>query len=964
MTTPDTTQSFNMEQINTNALGTSCSSKENKPTVCLVDGSGYIFRAFYALPPMTRPDGTPVGAVYGFINMLMALVRESGCDHIVVIFDAARRNFRNDIYPAYKANRSETPPELVPQFPLIRQATEAFNVPWIEMEGYEADDLIATYARIAEGKGWDARIISGDKDLMQLMRKGVSLYDPMKRKQLTEEDVKNKFGVTPDKVVDVQALMGDSTDNVPGASGIGPKTAAELINQFGSLDNLLQNLSNVPQPKRREGLIRDTEQILISKKLVMLDDHAPVNKDLSTFKVPLPDYDKILTFLEDNNFKSLIERTKNWAKKQEQGTNWDGRYFKPTSTAQTSNSSPLPNIPQKVVYELVQTTEDLEKWIARIKDKKTVAIDTETNSLNPFNAKLVGFSLSCEPGHACYVPLRHGGDEKGDENATDLFAFNAVHRPKQISVKQALDLLRPILVDPSILKIGHNIKYDMHIFASEYGKDLIISPVQDTMLMSYTLYGTTHGHSMDELAERYLHHNTIKYTDVCGKGRGQISFDAVELDVAREYAAEDADITLRLFNFFKMQMTDPVTLKVYNDIDSPLIPILFEMEQKGIMVDKEQLNDLNNYFITELDRLTAEIYALADEEFNINSPAQLGVILFEKLKLDGGKRGTKGAWTTDVKVLEKLADEGSELAVKVLEYRSYAKLKSTYVDALLTLLEPSHKRIHTSFSLTVTNTGRLASSDPNLQNIPIRTQAGKEIRKAFIARPGYKLLAADYSQIELRLMANVADVKLLKEALLSKSDIHASTASQVFGIPLEQIDADTRRKAKAINFGIMYGISAFGLANQLKISRTEAKSYIDAYFSKYPEMRTFMEQTVIFAHEHGYVVTPYGRKCFINGINDKSMRGFAERAAINAPIQGGAADIIKMAMQKVQKEIKASNLDMNLLLQVHDELVFEVADKDIEAAKVLVKQAMESVTHLDVPMTVDVGVGQNWKDAH
>lgn len=930
-------------------------------TICLVDGSGYIFRAFYALPAMTRSDGTPVGAVYGFINMLMNLVRESGCDHIVVVFDAKRHNFRNEIFADYKANRGETPPELVPQFPLIRQATEAFNIPWVEMEGYEADDLIATYARIAAEKGWNARIISADKDLMQLMNDKVSLYDPLKRKQLTEEDVKEKFGVTPDKVVDVQALMGDSIDNIPGATGIGPKTAAELINRFGSLDKLLQNLSDITQPKRREGLIRDTKQILVSKQLVTLDSHAPVNEDLTVFKTPVPDYDKILNFLQEQGFKSLIERSKNWTRKQTDGLQPPSTFFNEIKTSKTLSTIETPTT---VTYELVQDEEHLKKWIERIYQKKIVAVDTETTSLDVMRAKMVGFSLCCEMGHACYVPLRHGGDEDEKSNGTDLFSF-AADRPKQLSVKKALTLLKPILEDKSIIKVGHNIKYDMHIFGHEYGTDFMVAPIEDTMLMSYTLYGTTHGHGMDELAKLYLHHDTIKYIDVCGKGRKQLCFDQVELDVAKDYAAEDADITMRLFQFFKPQLDEDKSLKkVYTDIDLPLIPILFKMEQAGILVDRDQLNNLNVYFIKEIERLTKEIHVLANEEFNLNSPAQLGVILFEKMGLEGGKKGTSGAWLTDMKVLEKLAEEGIELAQKVLEYRSFSKLKTTYVDALLALIQPPHERVHTSFILTGTNTGRLASSDPNLQNIPIRTEAGKEIRKAFIAKEGYKLVSADYSQIELRLIANLGNVKLLKEALLSGEDVHAATASQVFGIPLPEIDADTRRKAKAINFGIMYGQSAFGLAAVLNISRTEARQYIDAYFEKYPEMKQYMEQTIMFAHEHGYVLTPYGRKCFINGINEKGMRGFAERAAINAPLQGGAADIIKMAMVKVAKDLKSTELDATLLLQVHDELIFEVADKDVEAAKVIIKNAMENVVKLDVPLIAEVGVGHNWKDAH
>ena len=914
-------------------------------TICLVDGSGYIFRAFYALPPMTRGDGTPVNAVYGYVNMLMNLIKENACEHIVVVFDAKRKNFRNDIFTAYKENRKETPPELVPQFPLIRAATEAFNIPWIEMEGYEADDLIATYARIATEKGWHARIISGDKDLMQLMTPTVSLYDPLKRKQLTNEDVIAKFGVGPDKVIDVQSLMGDSTDNIPGAGGIGPKTAAELINTFGSLENLLNNLEKIPQPKRREGLIRDKEQVLISQKLVSLDKYAPVNENLSVFEVKQPNYETIVSFLSQNDFKSLIDKTKAWAATQ--GYRIEG------------NSE---NKPIQAQYECIQTIDELKKWIDNIKKHKAVAIDTETNSLNPFKADLVGFSLSYEIGKACYVPLRHGGEETGEQ--ADLFNFSAINRPKQIPVKTAMDLLKPILEDDHILKIGHNIKYDMHILSREIGANFKIAPIQDTMLMSYALNGTKHGHGMDELAATYLNHTTIKYRDICGTGRAQITFDQAELEGATKYAAEDADITLRLYQVFEPQLTHSEEDNILKKFDLPLIQILFDMERCGIMIDKDQLNRLNVYFDTQLADLTHKIYELAGEEFNINSPAQLGVILFEKMGASEGKKGSNGAWKTDIKILEKLSENGNELAQKVIDYRSFSKLKSTYVDALLTLLYPNHKRVHTSFSLTSTSTGRLASSDPNLQNIPIRSEAGKEIRQAFIAKEGYKLICADYSQIELRLMADVADVKLLRQALINNEDIHALTASQVFGIPLNEIDADTRRRAKAINFGIVYGISAFGLSNQLGISRSEAKQYIDAYFDKYPEIKTYMDKTIAFAHEHEYVETPFGRKCYVYGINDKGLRSFAERAAINAPIQGGAADIIKLAMKKVVRELNQSHLDASLLLQVHDELIFEVADSDVEQASTLIKNAMETVVDLSVPLIVEVGVGNNWKEAH
>ncbi|MBO7258268.1 MAG: DNA polymerase I, partial [Alphaproteobacteria bacterium] len=866
-------------------------------TICLVDGSGYIFRAFYALPPMTRGDGTPINAVYGYVNMLMNLIKENACEHIVVVFDAKRKNFRNDIFSAYKENRKETPPELVPQFPLIRAATEAFNIPWIEMEGYEADDLIATYARIASEKGWHTRIISGDKDLMQLMTPMVSLYDPLKRKQLTNDDVVAKFGVQPDKVIDVQSLMGDSTDNIPGANGIGPKTAAELINTFGDLQTLLDNLDKIPQPKRREGLIRDKEQILISQKLVSLDKYAPVNEDLSVFEVKHPNYEKIVSFLAENDFKSLIDKTKAWAATQGY------------RIGETSSTKPIP-----VQYDCIQTVEELKKWIENIKKQKAVAIDTETNSLNPFEADLVGFSLSYEIGKACYVPLRHGGEET--QEPMDLFNFATSNRPQQIPVKTAMELLKSILEDENILKIGHNIKYDMHILSREIGSTFKITPIQDTMLMSYSLNGTKHGHGMDELAQTYLNHTTIKYRDICGTGRAQITFDQAELADATRYAAEDADITLRLYQTFEPLLTHSDEDKILKRFDLPLIQILFDMERRGIMIDKDQLNRLNVYFDTQINALTHQIYELAGEEFNINSPAQLGVILFEKMGASGGKKGANGAWKTDIKILEKLSEDGNELAKKIIEYRSFSKLKSTYVDALLTLLYPNHKRIHTSFSLTSTSTGRLASSDPNLQNIPIRSEAGKEIRQAFIAKDGYKLICADYSQIELRLMADVANVKLLREALINNEDIHALTASQVFGIPLNEIDSDTRRRAKAINFGIVYGISPFSLSQDIGVSVSEAKAYMESYFTKFSGVRRYMTDVVENARESGFVETVYHRRRALPELKSSNfnMRSFGERVALNMPIQGTAADIMKLAMLRAWEALRKELPEAKLVL--------------------------------------------------
>ena len=911
---------------------------DGNKTLCLIDGSGYIFRAFYALPAMTRDDGTPVNAVYGFCNMLMNLALDNPCSYMVVVFDAKRKNFRNDIYPAYKETRKETPPELIPQMPLIRAATRAFNIPAIEMEGFEADDLIATYARLAAAQGFAVKVISADKDLMQLIRPQVSLYDPMKKKEITEADVRDKFGVGPDKVIDVQALMGDTSDNIPGASGIGPKTAGELINTFGSLDNLLQRLNEIPQPKRREGLMRDKEQILLSRRLVTLDAHAPVEENLEIFLCRAPDLDTIERFMEQNQFKSLIPKIQAWQDKR--------------SRVITRSDRP----------EFICVTDEktLKEIINRIIQKQYVAIDTETNSLIKNTAQLVGFSLCCDADKAYYIPLRHG--KLNAPEATDLFSAAQDNAPHQISAHSAMALLRPVLENKSILKIGHNIKFDMHILTNET-PDVVFESVADTMVMSYDLDGSKHGHGLDELAEIFLGRKMISYADVCGSGKNKITFDQVPLDKATDYAAEDAWATFRLYQKLNQAMERSPVARIYHEVDLPLVPILFQMERRGILVDQVHLKKLGGLFAEKLDDLTRAIHSLAQQEFNINSPAQLGVILFEKMGMSGGKRGSNGAWVTDVDALEALAESGSEIAARVLEYRTISKLKNTYVESLLNFARDD-PRIHTSFSITGTNTGRLASSDPNLQNIPIRTDLGKEIRRAFVAPRGYQLMSADYSQIELRLMAEAADVKALKESFRRNEDIHARTASQIFGVPLDQVDADTRRRAKAINFGIIYGISAFGLSSGLDISRGEAKKYIDSYFEQYPEIKTYMDKTIQFAEKNGYVETPMGRRCAIAGFDRGNTRGFASRAAINAPIQGGAADVIKLAMIRVARALKKTKLAAHLLLQVHDELVFEVADADVEAVKALLKSEMENVIQMSVPLVVDVGAGHNWKDAH
>lgn len=925
---------------------------ERKKAV-LIDGSGYIFRAFYALPPMGRDDGTPVNAVYGFCNMLMKLIKEMPADYLAVVFDAARVTFRQTIYPAYKATRRETPEALIPQFPILRQAVEAFDVAQIEMEGYEADDLLSTYARLAHERGIEVTIVSSDKDLMQMVGSGVTIFDPMKQRVVDVEQVLEKFGVTPDKVVDVQSLAGDSTDNVPGVSGIGLKTAAQLINEYGTLENLLANAENIKQPKRREALIKDADMARLSKKLVTLDAFAPVEVPLDAFAVKVPDSEKIKKFLEKQTFKSLLSKLPNWI----------------TARAETMPNLPRPALPEirevKKEYTLIQTPDVLQKWVDDAIKKGVVAVDTETDSLSQTRARIVGFSLCCEEGKACYVPLRHKGKAKQGE----LFggAEDSVEEIKQLSVSEALDILKPLLTDKSVLKVGHNVKYDWHVFANEYGDELDITPIEDTMVLSYDLDGAAHGHGMDELAELFLDYQTIRYEDVCGKGKLKITFDRVELQPACDYAAEDADITLRLYHYLKRRLLNERMVGIYELFDRPTVPVLFNMERAGIKVCDKELQKLSDSFGARIKDLEKRIFELAGEEFNLNSPGQMGKILFDKMGLKGSTKNAKtGSWSTEAAVLETLVDEGVEIAAKILEWRQYSKLKSTYSDALQEQINPRTGRVHTNFMQTVTSTGRLSSNDPNLQNIPVRSEEGREIRRAFIAEKGKVLLSADYSQIELRLMAHVANVEGLKDAFARGADIHAATASKMFHIPVEGMDPMVRRRAKAINFGIIYGISAFGLARQLGTSRTEAQEYINAYFDRYPEIKTFMEDTVSFARSNGYVMTPFGRKCSVGNLNDRNAarRAFAERAAVNAPIQGGAADIIKKAMLRLPDALTEVGLTGKMLLQVHDELVLEIPESEIEKTTAVVKDIMENVFKLSVPLIAEVGTGMNWAEAH
>ncbi len=910
--------------------------------VFLVDGSGFIFRAFHGLPPMTRADGTPVNAVYGFTTMLMKLLSDTDADAIAVIFDAARKTFRSDIYPEYKAQRPPPPEELVPQFPLIREATRAFGLPGIELEGFEADDLIATYAVQAVAAGARVTIVSSDKDLMQLVGDGIAMLDPLKNKAIGTAEVMEKFGVAPDKVVQVQALCGDPTDNVPGVPGIGVKTAAQLIAEYGDVETLLARAGEIKQPKRREALLEHAAAARLSLRLVTLDRAVPVPQPLDSFTVRPPDPAAQARFLEEQGFRSILARVQ----------------AKMPAAAEPAAAAPAA-VAQR--YELVLTVEALENWVAAATNAGTVAIDTETTSLDPLRCDLVGVSLAVEPGHACYIPLRHNPPEAQGSLA---LAGPAPDAPRLIPLEAAVERLRRLCADASVLKVGHNLKYDMQVLA---GHDIAFAAIDDTMVMSYVLDGASHGHGLDELCKLHLGHDTIKFADVCGSGKTQVTFDRVPLAKALDYAAEDADMTLRLHRLLRRRLLAEHMVTVYETLERPLLAVVVAMERAGIRVDAAQLRTLSVEFGRRMVTLEAEIQELAGRAFNVGSPPQLGKVLFEDMSLPGGRKtGKSGQWATDSDVLKALAEAGHALPARVLDWRQVAKLKSTYADALVAQVNPATGRVHTSYALAATTTGRLASSDPNLQNIPVRTEDGRKIRRAFIAAPGAKLLSADYSQIELRLVAHVAAIEGLRQAFRSGADIHAITASQVFGVPVEGIDPGLRRRAKAINFGIIYGISAVGLAQQLGIANAEAKAYIDAYFARYPEIRTYMERAKDEARTHGYVTTLFGRKVFVPGIKDKNpnARAFAERAAINGPIQGGAADIIKRAMIRLPGELERAGLTARLLLQVHDELVLEVPESELEPTRALVRQVMEAAASLDVPLVVDTGIAESWDEAH
>jgi len=910
----------------------------------LVDGSGFIFRAFHGLPPMNRADGTPTNAVFGFCTMLMKLLDDTEADHIAVVFDTARKTFRNDIYPEYKAHRPPPPEELIPQFSLVRDAVKAFNVASVELEGFEADDLIATYAREAAEQGAEVTIVSSDKDLMQLVNDKVTMFDAMKNKIIGAEQVVEKFGVGPEKVVEVQALAGDASDNVPGVPGIGVKTAAQLLEEYGDLESLLERAGEIKQPKRREKLIEFAEAARISRQLVTLKDDAPQPISLEEMATRKPDPEMLLNFLEEQDFKRLIPKVKS------------------RLTGGAANGTPDPVAPEAIDYTLVQDIETLRGWCREAYAAGQVAVDTETTSLDAMRADLVGVSLSIEPGKACYIPLRH----KNPQTQGDMFGGGEETAPEQAPWDEAIDLIRRLLEEPSVLKIGQNIKYDALVLSRPENGGITVAPIDDTMLLSYVLEGGAHGHGMDELALLHFDHRCIPFKEVAGVGKKQVTFDLVELDKARDYAAEDADITGRLHGLLKPRLVTERMATVYETLERPLVPVLVGMEREGIKVDAVRLKELSDDFTARIGDLETEIHKLAGREFNVGSPKQLGEILFDDLGLPGGKKGKTGAYATGADVLEKLADEGHDLPVKVLEWRQLSKLKSTYTDALLEQINPQTGRVHTSFVMAATTTGRLASSDPNIQNIPIRTEEGRKIRTAFIAEPGHTLLAADYSQIELRLLAHVAGIESMKQAFKDGIDIHALTASQVFGVPVEGMDPMVRRRAKAINFGIVYGISAFGLARQLDIGRTEAGEFIEAYFERFPGIRTYMDKTKEEARAQGYVSTFMGRKCHVKGINEKNpnLRNFAERAAINAPIQGGAADIIRVAMIKLPGQLKDAGLNAKMLLQVHDELVFEVPDSELEETKALVKKVMENAAVLSIPLDVDTGSGATWAEAH
>ena len=913
----------------------------------LIDGSGYIFRAYYALPPLTRKsDGLPTGAVSGFCSMLFKLLEDSKSDqnlqkptHFAVIFDSARKTFRNEIYSDYKANRSEAPDDLAPQFEYIRKSVLAFNLPSVDLPNYEADDLIATYVEKILKEGAKVTIVSSDKDLMQLYKKGVRIFDPMKNKFISEEDIINKFGVDASKVIDVQSLAGDSSDNVPGVPGIGVKTAAELINKYGTLEKLLKSANEIKQNKRRETLIENKDKAIISKQLVTLKQDSPVNRDLSEFKLKEIDKDKLYKFLREMEFNRLLSSA-------------ISAYGEPKLSSETVEDKLIEK--QKPIsnknYFLITDIKQIDEWIKEAEESGELAVDTETSSLDPHQADLVGISLSSKVGKACYIPIGHKSS-------------------KCINKNDVIKKLKPLLEDPSVKKIGQNIKFDFIVL---FKQGIEMTSMEDTMLMSYVLDAGKNRHNMDTLSEIHLGHKTISFKEIVGTGKKEINFSEVEIDRAKDYAAEDADITFRLYKKFSKNLKLEKMINIYEIFEKPLIKILAFMEMEGVEVDNKFLKTLSSKFEKKIKNLEKEIFKISKKDFNIASPKQLGEIIYNDLKIAGLKKTKKGSFATSASVLEDLAFKGHKFPKLVLDWRQVSKLKNTYSDSRPEHINPNTKRVHTSFLLAATTTGRLASSDPNLQNIPIKSEDGRDIRKAFTSRKNHLLISADYNQIEMRILADLADVKELKKAFKNDEDIHSLTASQIFNVDIKKVDQDQRRKAKAINFGIIYGISQYGLAKQINVSNYEAEEFLDAYFAKFPEIKIYMNDTIKFCRKSGYVNNIFGRRSHFNGINDKNfnVRNFQERAAINAPIQGSASEIMRLAMIRLNKKLSdKKNIQSKMLLQIHDELIFEVPKNNEKTMVKLIKDEMASVVKSDhhsfsIPLTVDINVGDNWGMLH
>ena len=913
----------------------------------LIDGSGYIFRAYYALPPLTRKsDGLPTGAVSGFCSMLFKLLEDSKSNqnlhkptHFAVIFDSARKTFRNEIYSDYKANRAEAPDDLAPQFDYIRKSVLAFNLPSLELINYEADDLIATYVEMILKEGAKVTIVSSDKDLMQLYKKNVRIYDPMKNKFISEEDIKNKFGVGASKVIDVQALAGDSSDNVPGVPGIGVKTAAELINKYGDLEKLLKSAHEIKQNKRRETLIENKDKALISKKLVTLKSDAPVNKNLIDLELKSIDKDKLYKFLREMEFNRLLSSA-------------ISAYGEPNLTSIKNEVKIEKN--QKAInkkeYYLIENSEQIDDWITEAEELGEVAVDTETNSLDPHQADLVGVSLSSKIGKACYIPIGHKSN-------------------KCIEKDLVLKKLKPLLEDPSIKKIGQNIKFDFIVF---FKHGINMTSMEDTMLMSYVLDAGKNRHNMDTLSEIHLNHKTISFKDLVGTGKKEINFSEVDVEKAKDYAAEDADITFRLYKKFQKSLKDEKMINIYEIFEKPLLKILAFMEIEGVKIDNKFLKSLSTKFEKKIIKIQNEVFKISKKEFNIASPKQLGEILYNDLKIADLKKTKKGSFATSASVLEDLAFKGHKFPQLVLDWRQVSKLKNTYSDSLPEHINPNTQRVHTSFLLAATTTGRLASSDPNLQNIPIKSEDGKDIRKAFIAKKDHVLISADYNQIEMRILADLADVKGLKKAFKNNEDIHSLTASQIFNVDIKKVNQDQRRKAKAINFGIIYGISQYGLAKQINVTNHEAEEFLNAYFLKFPEIKIYMDRTIKFCRKSGFVNNIFGRRSHFININDKNynIRNFQERAAINAPIQGSAAEIMRLAMIRLDKKLSdQKNQNTKMLLQIHDELIFETPKEEAKRISKIIIDEMSSVVKSEqhsfsIPLTVDLNTGENWGTLH